>query len=287
MYSDFSLDFDSRTYGLEPVITPLAQKLPLYITSIGHYFAREKYFTERAGYSNYILFLTLSGRGYFKTKNTEFYLNKNQLILLNCNDDTLYKTACDDVWEFKFIHFEGSSAKEYHDIINAGGVSPVMLDKYSDIQSRISDIFKTCEKEHFLPDVKICSEMVGLISSIILEKNASDDNIKRHQNAVTCAIEYIKENFYQNIKVSEISKIVNFSEYYFIKTFKNYTGTTPHEYLSNYRITTAKLLLSTTDLTVTDIAVKVGFSDANGFIKSFKKIMGTTPLKYRNHFVRN
>ena len=260
--------------------------MPLYITSIGHYFAREEYFTEREGYSNYILFLTIDGRGYFKTANTEFYLEKNKFVLLNCKDYVLYKTAADDVWEFKFIHFEGSSAGEYYDIINNGGVFPVTANKYSDIENRIDGIFKICEKEHFLPDVKICSELVGLISAVILEKNAADNSLKRHQNAVTRAIDYMKRNFDNDISVAQIAKQANFSKYYFIKTFRNYTGLAPHEYLSNYRISVAKTMLSSSDFTVEEIAAKVGFAGSNGFIKSFKKALGTTPLKYRNNFLR-
>jgi AraC-like DNA-binding protein len=56
---------------------------------------------------------------------------------------------------------------------------------------------------------------------------------------------------------------------------------TVKEYVLDKKLEKAKLLLKTSELSVTEIANKTGFPDYNNFIQRFKKSVGTTPLKYR------
>lgn len=55
------------------------------------------------------------------------------------------------------------------------------------------------------------------------------------------------------------------------------------EYLTAYRIERAVELLQQTDIPVREIAVRVGYTDANYFTKVFKRHLGVTPTEYRNH----
>ena len=75
------------------------------------------------------------------------------------------------------------------------------------------------------------------------------------------------------------------SKYHFIRVFKRIMGTTPYNYLTNYRINNAKILLKTTDLSVYEIAERCGFSDTSNFIVQFKKHTGQKPLEYRRYFL--
>jgi len=62
-------------------------------------------------------------------------------------------------------------------------------------------------------------------------------------------------------------------------------GTSPYEYLINFRINKSKTLLKETSLTVNEISVMVGYNEVTNFIRDFKKYLGTTPLKYRNYWI--
>jgi AraC-like DNA-binding protein len=55
------------------------------------------------------------------------------------------------------------------------------------------------------------------------------------------------------------------------------TGYSLRQYLIRYRINAAFNLLQTTDMSITDISLKVGFSDINYFSRCFKKILGVRP----------
>ena len=68
--------------------------------------------------------------------------------------------------------------------------------------------------------------------------------------------------------------------------FRRYMGTTPYNYLVNFRITQAKELLVLTDHSVSEIAQKVGFGDASNFSTRFAKATGQSPLQYRKRALK-
>jgi AraC-like DNA-binding protein len=70
-----------------------------------------------------------------------------------------------------------------------------------------------------------------------------------------------------------------------IRIFNKHVGTSPYEYLINFRINKSKTLLKETSLTVNEISVMVGYNEVTNFIRDFKKYLGTTPLKYRNYWI--
>jgi len=63
--------------------------------------------------------------------------------------------------------------------------------------------------------------------------------------------------------------------------FKQAFDTPPHRYLTNRRIERAKSLLAARKLSVTEIALDVGFSELSSFTSAFRKVTGETPTDYR------
>lgn len=100
------------------------------------------------------------------------------------------------------------------------------------------------------------------------------------------AIEFIHQNYCENLTLDEVAYRVGFSTYYFGKLFKKTFGATFTDYLTNYRVDKAKVLLKDPLLTVKGITYRVGFMDPNYFARVFKKSEGLTPTEYRIKFWR-
>ena len=66
------------------------------------------------------------------------------------------------------------------------------------------------------------------------------------------------------------------------RRFKNALGQTPLEYLQEIRINIAKDLLKTSNLSISEIADKIGYEDTGYFTRLFKKHLAITPNGYRN-----
>lgn len=99
-------------------------------------------------------------------------------------------------------------------------------------------------------------------------------------------MKYINTYYNENITLRDVANIVNLNPNYISQLFKKSAGTTFSHYLTNLRITNAKKLLTTTDISINEISVKTGFNDYFYFLKIFKKYTGHTPSEYRNIFYR-
>lgn len=94
-------------------------------------------------------------------------------------------------------------------------------------------------------------------------------------------IRYIRQNIDKNITVSELADYIGINPEYYTKLFKRKTGYNLKEYITNEKMKTAKMLMTTTDLSVTMISDHVGYNNYSNFTRSFKQIVGCTPMDYR------
>ena len=95
---------------------------------------------------------------------------------------------------------------------------------------------------------------------------------------------YIDRNLYQRLRLKDISKTLGFSVRHIIHLFKTETGQTPYDYLLEKRIRLAENLLKNSDMTVSEIAALLHFTDQYHFSRIFKTRTGTAPSVYRKHF---
>ncbi|MDD3338153.1 MAG: response regulator [Lachnospiraceae bacterium] len=103
------------------------------------------------------------------------------------------------------------------------------------------------------------------------------------ENTTIYAIKsYIGENYdKESLSVKDISEHVYLSTSYVCTLFKNETGQTLNQYLTEFRMERAKQLLSDPRYKISDISSKVGYADGNYFGKSFKKAVGLSPSEFR------
>ena len=94
-------------------------------------------------------------------------------------------------------------------------------------------------------------------------------------------IAYIQDHLEKNLSLEEIAGQLGMSSYYFARSFKNTLGIAPHQYLVQCRIERAKILLAKTQLSITEIAFQVGYTNQSHFSTLFRKHTAMTPRNYR------
>jgi YesN/AraC family two-component response regulator len=94
---------------------------------------------------------------------------------------------------------------------------------------------------------------------------------------------YIENNFEQDLSVKDLAELVFVSPYHLIHMFKNEVDMAPIQYLIYCRMEEAKRLLECTDLSNSEISVRIGYPNPNYFSQVFKKMIGVTPGKYRSN----
>ena len=97
---------------------------------------------------------------------------------------------------------------------------------------------------------------------------------------------YIKQN-YKDISIRQLAERFHFHEDYFNRMLKSKTGMTYTQYVQNLRLGEAERLLLHTELSIDDIAAKVGYQNKGYFYKIFTEKNNLTPAKFRKELLRN
>ena len=103
---------------------------------------------------------------------------------------------------------------------------------------------------------------------------------RRQREFVYTVFSFIHEHYGENIRLAELAGKCYMTEAHFSRTFKELMGEPPVSYINRYRINMATALLSTTALSLKEIAARVGFSDAAYFSRAFRKYKGESPTAY-------
>ncbi len=95
------------------------------------------------------------------------------------------------------------------------------------------------------------------------------------------AVELMHAHLAQELPLEEIAAVAHLSSFHFARLFKKLTGTSPHAYLAMLRINHAKTLLAGTDISISEISERVGYSSPSHFSKAFRQTTGLTPRAFR------
>lgn len=94
-------------------------------------------------------------------------------------------------------------------------------------------------------------------------------------------VQYVDANLTERIPLQKLAALAALSQYHFCRSFKHSFGTSPHRYHSLRKVERAKELLADRRVSITDVALGIGFCDASAFTTTFRKLVGQTPTTYR------
>lgn len=109
-----------------------------------------------------------------------------------------------------------------------------------------------------------------------------DDGDGRLAQVAETIREYIRNNYMKEISMQDAARMMNYSDAYFCKLFKQCFDQNFTSYLTGFRVNEAKKLLRDRSISVKDVSMQVGYYDSNYFAKVFKRITGMIPSEYRD-----
>ncbi len=142
------------------------------------------------------------------------------------------------------------------------------------------------EKNAAYSDMMIKSMAYSLIAHLGRE-HLTDEVPKRIQSnsimleRLSNAIRYISDNYSKKITTRTLAEMSYMNESHFCRFFKSMVGRTPIEYIKQYKVEKACVLLKSTAESIEKISEDVGFDDMNYFSRVFKRYKGVPPIKYR------
>ncbi|WP_026494443.1 AraC family transcriptional regulator [Butyrivibrio sp. WCD3002] len=254
--------------------------IPLEVNCCGQqsFLTRDFSKSRPNGRLDYQLIYITRGCGIFNFSGKEQIVNAGGIVLYRPGEPQLYSYSFKDKTSAYWIHFTGSNAEkilnEFH--IHSG---------YIGNSIQIKDIFQEIIKElqlkktgYSIVATADLEKMLALINRS-MELEASED---RNDLVLERLIIQLNQSYNNAWSVTSMAKYCNLSEGYFSHYFKEKMGVSPMKYLANLRIEKAKFLLSESDISVSNIAASLGFSDVLYFSRIFKKAVGESPTAFRN-----
>lgn len=181
-------------------------------------------------------------------------LNRKEINLLFANLSTYILNVDDEKLEYVYFCF-----KEIH--------------KYKNEKAALSDKLMRMNIAHLIDF--ICTE-VKKHSAIIPERRT-----KKAEEPIMKALAYINKNYTQNISLDFISQYAHMSKSNFCLVFKKIMGLSFVDYINAIKISQVHKLLLTTNLPLTAIAERTGFTSADYMARAFKKTHGISPSTMR------
>ena len=188
-----------------------------------------------------------------------------------------YKKVNDGRLDYFWVHFTGRDCKkllehyglccfpEENKIFEASGITP-----------RIQQFMNACASEDHYKDAELAILFTRLLLNVARSVKSRDDNPLKK------SISHINSSYNTDIKIPDLAKIENLSVSRYNFLFKKIMGISPKEYIIKTRMSFACELLNSTDLSIKEISMLVGYDDSHFFSRIFKSSLGKSPMQYRN-----
>lgn len=234
-----------------------------------------KHSVSRTGYNSFGLYGVLKGEVVLKIKNKTYKAHAGDTLFFSQEDAHTVVNGGDVPYEAYFLYLYGPEVKGFYDsfqskfgYVMTGFIPPSLADAVQQITTMI----QSGDENKYI----ISSLLYNLLTELLQKCDVSDGH-----DGITDAIKYVMEHYKEKITLDTLSSMAFMDKFYFIRQFHSLTGYTPKEYQNELRLNEALSLLKNTDLSVTEIANEVGFSDARGLISLIKSKKGCSPSQLR------
>jgi len=236
------------------------------------------------------LLYIIKGKVLYYTENLCLETKSGEIIFSN-SQTAHYTESVEDNTEYVCIYFKRpdkayGATKYLSDFLHKDSCQYHIFKKSDDDTSALTDILEAMsyEYKHNLDarEYALLSKKYELITYLYRNKYLEEEKSLLNENIkpILPILNYIEENYQNPIKLEDISKKTNLHQNYVCRLFKKVTKKTITDYITYVRICEAIELLKS-DIPLSEIAYKVGFSSQSYFGKVFKKYMFYTPLEYK------
>lgn len=172
-----------------------------------------------------------------------------------------------------------------------GADFPHLIASSTGIPSQIFDLIKNAHKEMPATSTRARLTIKTYLKMILIllvnhyaDHQGTVETFNRKQQAIehlAPLFAFLENHFGEPVSVTTAAEIVNMSESHFMRFFKQVTGQSFINYLNHFRVARAEHLLTTTDLSISEVSHAVGFCDQSYFGLVFRRFAKVTPAQYR------
>lgn len=261
---------------------------PLIVGSCGtyHLYTRPRLPTHRPrGRLDFQLLYIASGKAhfYFDHSEEDTVVNAGQMVLYRPKEPQRYVYYGEEQTEVYWVHFTGSDVTN---ILRSYGITGDMRVipsgtslEYTRIYKQMIQELQRCQTHYPEFLTLLLRQLFILIHRQLAREHRRKDAYLDAE--MESALQFFNDHYNTDIRIEEYASSRGMSVSWFIRNFKQYTHTTPMQYLVERRMTNAQMLLETTNYNITEIGSIVGYDNPLYFSRIFRKQKGISPSEYR------
>ena len=234
---------------------------------------------------HYLIHYLADGEGEYTVEGRTYNLKKGDGFLICPSVKTYYKANPDNPYSYYWVGFHGISAKK---LLSMAGLDENNLmfhyDKDGRIEDCLSELVKA-SKEQITYEISMLGRLYVFLSILIQNNMTASDVTETGSEYLNKVIDYIQENYSNDVSVTEIAGYIGLSRSHLFRLFKSQLNLSPQEYIICYRLDKTRQLLRYSNLPISNVAYSCGFKDLAHFSRAFKRHFGCSPSQYRKlHF---
>ncbi|MBP1992501.1 AraC family transcriptional regulator [Paenibacillus eucommiae] len=235
-----------------------------------------------------IFLLVVSGSAYVRIDERKCYLKRHHLLHAGKGMKVDIMPAKHD-FSFYLIYYKAvlpTSAKSLVAkslIVQAqpfGLFYHVILPEPGLLHSQVRRMYEGWQQTGVLAQIRMKSMLFEFIYELFSQLQNSKDR-GSPSDLVAYALRYIHEHYTEAVTMDQLADLLGCSISYMYRLFKAEIGKSPNDYMIGIRMEQARQYLLTTQLTLREIALSVGYADVYYFSRLFKKQFGVSPLQSR------
>lgn len=247
-----------------------------------HVVNREFQSTEFNLDRNYNLHIVLDGKGYIVTEGKRYELLKGQGFLYGPGMRQSYCSDTSEPWSIRWIHFYGDRLEE---LLDGKGLDEPWLFSLSDlapIEALITQLLSLGGAYQLDDEYIVASTLYELLIRLQTTSDRLNVPINYASDKIRAVANYIRAHSDESFSIEKAAALAGYSTHYFSRKFGQTFGQSFPDFLLEARLIQAKRLLASTGLSVKQIALNTGFSQASYFSSCFRQLEGMTPLQFRS-----
>ena len=210
-----------------------------------------------------LIHFVISGKGRFTNQEGTHLVSPGEAFVIRPGEITVYSADANDPWRYLWIGFNGTLSHRFSEL-------PCVITPPSGMYKKFRDVFsfEGTEEDY------LAGRIFELYARLFNGVKGREDYLLKIEN-------YVETNYNTNCDVADIAAVVGLERHYLARLFKQKTGGTLKEYITEKRMEEAKQLLKDGQ-TVAYAAQMVGYSDPFLFSKMFKKRFGMSPGEWKS-----
>jgi AraC-like DNA-binding protein len=233
----------------------------------------------------YLLHYITSGKGTYYTGDTDYKLSVNDGFLILPNTPIRHKADSKDPWNLCWIAFLGRKADTLLKQANLDQDHLVFRYEKDDfLETCICNIYNESRGRKNLARI---TGYFYLFMGRLIDNYQDKAKVQNPQPDVfshfDAAVNYLNRNICTGVTVEKLANHLRLDTSQVYRIFKNHTGDSPQQYITNMRIRRACKLLAKTELPIKEISEWLHFEYQSHFTKLFKKVMKISPTEYREN----